>query len=713
MANEFFTPGASANMDRFLKERRNQTVRQAGRGLAAGIIGFNKGAEAGVKYLDEHQSNSYERDRARFMEEQKLKLEYLALQQQVENDVRTDNTKRWGAEVDANLDILQQRSEDAQHFATVNSGADARDLAHRTKADEAWYDAQVNGNDTVTAMRGDLEDIEQELMASLGVGGSGGGGRGSGGSSGGSAYVMSDPFAAGLSAEDINHGIAAEQVQLLNRGEPMDSEDSNRVLPALKLLHDMKAGTVDRVAGMQQLTMMGYDPASLEQYSTAIIEGDPKKLAPPLQGALTSGAGTSTQLQGVTSTSSFLSNNWGTLMSADDATLNQLAVDGSLTPEQLTTVAGHKTRILNAMVRNMAALGQTGEDAATVRANRLAMAKTASKYGMTPQEFWDFAGSRMGTSFGDFATENATQSQVSEEGLKERYARTGSQAAAVRARRYGHKVDDTGVLDALANGGTYVMENGELPPAEVASATGAREAEEAAEAGGPAPVAAESEGAIDQQRAAEANAAAEAEAEQAQLDADGNARLMGLTLRGDSIPATTAGQIDLALQLMEEYPKHPPLQEFKNALMEGDEIQEFARKRGYQNADPEWLFKQFTQEYRYHKWKNQQTNEQKAREHARVGTSGAQDEGWLGADDTEGRGTAQARRLFLRGKRQGERTSFKAQGEAVGAQIGAARARAELPPEEGAEPAAEPEAPKGLLGKLRQGLKRKRGSSKA
>ncbi len=155
------------------------------------------------------------------------------------------------------------------------------------------------------------------------------------------------------------------------------------------------------------------------------------------------------------------------------------------------------------------------------------------------------------------------------------------------------------------------------------------------------------------QQANLANMEEDVAAKDAEAKQGGDYDIFGLSMPGDAASGTTWGRTNAMLKAVEEFPDFPPIIQFKKDLMESDQIAQWAKERGYEGANPDWLLRQFIKEGRAAQKLMDKRAKQNLRANRRAGIAGAEEAGRSGEampERTGGASARQATRAWRRGR---------------------------------------------------------------
>ncbi len=675
---KYFPPAFTQNVmeqqtQQYLEARRQRARKSVGRGIA----GLALGGQKGIDYLDAHAKDNYERDRSRFLEEANMKRGLIQDQASTEQQIRSDNTARWTSAMNAEIQKMNTAANVSMANAQLRARASTQELAYRTQAAGAKLDKMTNGSepyrDLITQLDAALADQASRLTETLVPGG---GGSTSTTISGGPGQASVN-LAEHMTPDELHASFLQGQVGIVDKDHrPVNLEDATfsrgratktwEATKGISAVAEINSYPEEQRAEALEALGMGQEAYDyFSQYRVDQQEMQGNKQSPALKRALASSGQTPT----TTTTKSYRSQlqvqKLTDYLKLPEDAFDSLLLSGELDDDTFNKLGVARANNKAVTLKAMEILGQTGQTPDQAQADRLMLArKMGAELGMAPKDLWE-AAAEQGVDLGDFEEQSDLSMRLADDTAKTLYGDIGRTAELLKQRE-GSGVETQG-LDSMMESGAHFSQPGARPRT-AEEMPGAQPPEQAAAAPAPPtnPIAQTNQLAAQEQADAQA-----AEQRQSALQQSGEALFYGMTLPADSIPATSWGQTALLLDMIEKYPDHPPLKQAKVDIMSNPALQEYAAKRGYDDADPNWVFREWVGEFRYRRKRGQANAEKQREQWRKSGATEAREDAEMGTPDTGGAGSGIRRRFsYNRGlnvaAREERRSARKDQREAQG-----------------------------------------------
>ena len=682
----YFSGETASNMDGFLKDRRQQVTRQAFRGATALGTGLNHGAPAAQKWLDEHPATNFDKNRARFAEDVAMSQESQKTRAGIDENVRNDVRMRWLKEMDAAIQEMTQLAETSRHNATLAQNMTFAKMEARNAAllreEKKRQEGSAHFNDVMGQLDGDMEALKTRLRETLGDGVGGAGG----------AEAMTPV----LDADGQPLGNASwKALALTYKSNPDESIVSlqapgGKAIFADEMESTSRAAKIDNIFRARQFAALnpGYSDAEYaaalnDQYGTELTDAEvseyrgytvginvkEKDLSMSMRAGLglqsdAEMAAASRQRSRAKKEGEFMTERLDDFLAMDDDALDAQQAANVINSDQRreidATRAGMKDRMYSA-IRNVA-IGSM-ESPEQVMAERLRIAnEVGMALGMSAKEVWDESAAATGSNWGGDYNTAVRAVRADQDARDSELALESGQMADYVAETHAGGVNNAGVQTVQEDQRKW-RESGESTPVDSRVAAdynaeteaGIEDIEGTVSGIGNAVADTSTRLTAEQEKAKQ-------EAEKAKSMAqNGQVEWNGLLMDADSIPAETGGQVDLLLRMIDEQPDYPPMQQAKRDMMASPEFAKWQEERGFVGEPNDWMFRQFTREYKYVKRQNLTKNREIAALNKRAGITDAREEGELGGHgaDIKTAGSRAATRANFRGRVASDRDANK------------------------------------------------------
>jgi hypothetical protein len=635
----YFSGESARRMENIRGLRRTQAVRQTGRVIGAGSIGATQGAAAGAAWLAAHPLSTYEADRQRFFEGLAATTPVMQAAIQRENAILNRELQRTLAQMEIAQDIMQKDLEASR--SNQQTFFNIRNQQSRIMFDQATKDMDTlaNGSDQVQGVLADYDNgigftpdlREQEMRTSRTSGGGGGGG--------GTSHeyerqrFLQNPRAI-YASQPMTADMARELIAGVQNGSIAMADPSGAAVPASEAQEISVAAAIIQQFGGDGTDVAGvldelYPNAAPQEKSLAVqaagsyqanIPGTLDDFPSEMRSRVEVGANTLAEQraqavrQASTSTSTRSGGGamepppvpQGTPPEAARALgLTRTELEAALadqnsgyTPDQADAIREYYDSTYEAAEEAMAEVMRTG----SATDDETGMDKTtdivhaanqiAARYGLSPEELfnktksqspnqaivgmeWSQVVSAANVNTSQRATRNTNEAidnlaKVPMTGANDDALRAVSQDLENQRETFSKTADDAA---ALTN--------------RVLSGDNDAELEVEAEARGFGSVE-EYRQSLEQEQADEA------------FRRQGTTTMFGLEVPADEVPdASDIGGLTLyTWELANQYPAHPPLQQFIQDQMNSPEFAEWMSDRGYVGSPTPELFREFQREYR-------------------------------------------------------------------------------------------------------------------
>lgn len=660
----FFSGDVAKTMDRYGKTKRQQAVRQVARGTTAAAVGARSGGQAAIDYLRSQPSTNYGRDRALFMESLKAAEPYTTLAVSREQYVRQNKTNRLIAELEAQTAAMRAKADVSIANARLKDAQIQRELARKMENERRALEASQQGygksantigtflqSNQTAAGRLRTQGLNRTMGAAgnVAVRGPGGAILGYAGSAGGTwaEAALENAFAL-LTADRAAEDSTPLAVVTVN-GQPQEAtavaQTGLRKQAALSLVveaaKDQGVDLTDpdtRAAFLQNASIIAKakghfpEPFTEEDLQAAentvvrttatSIEDLPINMPMRLNMEQAANAADAAERASRSASSrarlAATEQQYAELLSMPTSELQALGLEPGLLQDILrakasterrgmetvqqglldASVATSEEQLFNATLAAQYVAEATGQDPTAVFSSALQNMMNA---GSLPPE----VRAQVVDEAGAFSPQRAAALQTaSVQGQQARVRDTARNVETLAQEAAGAGVDTGGLLESAAD--VRSMSDSDL--------TGG--------GGGGRPASAvESYQQSQQDAEAAATAAVQEQQRSAEdLQARGKATVFGLEVDAADVPQDLGGKLDLTLDLIEQYPQHPPLMQMKMDMMANPEFQKWQQARGYTGEPDDWMWREFNREYKISKKMNKRRNKARKRVGIRAGT---------------------------------------------------------------------------------------------
>jgi len=672
MPPRYFSGESARRMENIRGLRRTQAVRQVGRVIGSGAIGATQGAVAGSEWLAANPVHTYDRDRQRFYEalaaatpqmqmalERENQIQNRALQRQVQAlGALRDVMGEQAATARKNGDIILSRQLEMARYQFNNGQRDLNRLENGTPEAQELLNQYLNN-----------QGLTPELQ---GLGMRSGGGARSSGAAFTEAEIRSarasvnprNVFGGQLSTQNMDDLTVAANTGALSITQPGGAElrGAAGLNGQAALINYAGSGMTEqqKLELLRQRVGSGYDDNQLrsalsntQNHSAAFtgtedlppgissaVENQARAIASQNRGAGGGGTGAGGSLPNA----SAADNQYLAMTDAEFANATSQVVQDPLPPNEVARLQalreqayGEAASAVEGLVQRVTTADAEGYQNLTDAVRQINQISNAT--GLRPEIIWDMV--KVNSPLAAVSNSMTWTQALSE--ANEVTGRTYDEAMQAPLneleRVRGVAFSDAGVraaADEMLNTHESFRKESGRAAAETRAIAGTPEAQSGS---GERAELTPQETAEIQRQAEEAEAQAQQEAEDEAFRQQGYTSMYGLEVPTSSIPDQDdlGGRVLFAWDLAEQYPAHPPLQQFIQDQMSSPEFAEWMSDRGYVGAPTKELFREFQREYRQVRRMNEIHNRRQRRL-----SRAAQDRLGMGEDASRAVGQAAA-----------------------------------------------------------------------
>jgi len=633
MPPRYFSGESARRMENIRGLRRTQAVRQVGRVIGSGAIGATQGAVAGSEWLAANPVHTYDRDRQRFYEALAAATPQMQMALERENQIQNRALQRQVQALGALRDVMGEQASTARKNGDIILSRQLEMARYQFNNGQRDLNRLENGTPEAQELLGQYLNNQGLTPELQGLGRrSGGGARSSGAAFTeaeiGSARASVNPrnvFGGQLSSQNLddltvaartgalsimqggsgaalpNPGGLNGQAALINyAGSGMSEEDKLALLRQRNPSYD-EAQLRDALTRTQSYSAAFTGTEDLPPGINSAVENQARAIA--MQNR--SGGGGGTGSGGSLPNASAADNQYLAMTDAEFANATSQGVQDPLPPDEVARLQalreqayGEAATAVSGLVQRVTTADAEGYQNLTDAVRQINQISNAT--GLRPEVIWDLV--KVNSPL-EAVSNNMTWTQALSE-ANEVTGRTYDEAMQAPLneleRVRGVSFSDAGVraaADEMLNTHESFRKESGRAAAETRAIAGTPEA---ASGSGERTELSPDEAAEIQRQAEEAEAQAQQEAEDEAFRQQGYTSVYGLEVPTSSLPDQDdlGGRVLFAWDLAEQYPAHPPLQQFIQDQMSSPEFSEWMSDRGYVGQPTKELFREFQREYR-------------------------------------------------------------------------------------------------------------------